>query len=326
MGGNSNNPDISNYIYSYSMTGFDRHSDGAFGYEVMKNFAQSLGISFRNFRLILYLLGLTNFYIFLKKLNVSNLMMILCYSLSLMMIDSTQTYNFIGMTFLLLAISYLITDNKFGKLNFFICLIGATSFHSVFILYLPLLFFYDRIIDNEKMKFYLFFFSFFIIISLLPIADFIGSSLSKLLPILQLSSYLSYLNSRTNFGHLYPISIHLLSTSFVYFLYRLSVVQGLKCQEMLRKILFIHVYAFVFFPLFKFQLTLGRLTRNIEILTFVSGLVYSLEKKNINTTFVVYGALIFLALLMGYNSVYSDYYYSIVKPFIESNWILYGGN
>ncbi|HFI0583660.1 TPA: hypothetical protein ACGO3X_002131, partial [Streptococcus suis] len=75
-----------------------------------------------------------------------------------------------------------------------------------------------------------------------------------------------------------------------------------------------------------FQLTLGRLTRNIEILTFVSGLVYSLEKKNINTTFVVYGALIFLALLMGYNSVYSDYYYSIVKPFIESNWILYGGN
>lgn len=322
MGGNSENPDIKNYIYDYSVLTKEWIRNGEVGYQRLKILAHSVGFSYQYFRLFLYALGLIFLRKGLKQFNTDRPMVYLCYAIALMIIDTTQTYNFVGMSLLVLATSYLTSDSAFSRIKFAICVLLATTFHKAFLFYLPIVFFYNQKLDNRRIKRYFYIFFIFFIISLLPVSDFMGRYLTQLLSVLKLTEYSSYLESRTRWGHLYPIVLHIISTIFVYVLYKLSIIRELKSQQFLRLILIIYLYAFLAFPLFRFQLSLARLTRNLQVLSFVAGIRYVFERRNLNSTIIVYGFLLVIAALMGYFNVYSDYMDTIVRPFIEKNWIL----
>ena len=114
---------------------------------------------------------------------------------------------------------------------------------------------------------------------------------------------------------------HLVCCAFGYYYYRKAQNENLKNEKLYRAIFLLLLYGAFAFPFFRFQLTFGRLTRNMALFTFVSGVSYISETngKNQKTNNLI--LLFALAIFLGYFIVYSSYMESIVHPFFEYNWV-----
>lgn len=326
-GGNTQNPDLWNYERVYS-TLSELNVEG-FTYYFISNLFIKFGIQFPIFRLILYTVGLVVLHSINKKLTRKSSLFYVLYFVSLVMIDTTQTFNFLGMIFLILGIVELIIDDKNCNKNFLICMIIAVGFHFVFILYIPFAYFYkvsDKKLMMKIMGCFIFLaFIFSVVSDVTGLTILISKVLNQFDTITSLDVYLS---SRTRFGHFLPIVMHLMLTLLSYYYYRITVLSQdeiLREQVVIQKIaLMLNLYGIMFFPLFRIQLTFARLTRNIVLITIFSGLDAKHKCKNRNTRIIIVISLIFFACLQGYYSVYSSYFENIVIPFFERNWILYG--
>lgn len=320
MGGNSQNPDIRNYIWGYTQTGYV--VEGSYLYTLLKNLFVRMGFSFEVFRLFLYTVGLLNIRYACKKLGANTAITYICYGIALMMIDATQTYNFIGMSLLLVGTSYLISDESFNRTKFVIAILLASGFHMVFLFYIPFIFIYRRTDSKQLLKVYVFTTVIVFLLSTVANVSGLAGIIQRVLNFTGLNAYQSYLGARTRFGHYYPMFVHLISCVYSFYFYKTAEKYGLKCREICRIILLLNLYGIFAFPLFRFQLTLARLTRNLEMFTFISGIALIKEQPNKNFRVILIGALLFLAGVMGYFTVYSSYQEAIVQPFWKYNWIL----
>lgn len=320
MGGNTQNPDIRNYIWSYNTTG--SVIEGSFIYTLLKDLFVRVGFSFEIYRLFLYIVGLFNIHYACKRLGASTAVTYICYGIALMMIDSTQTYNFFGMSLLLVGVAHLIRDDSHNRIKFVIAILLATGFHMVFLFYIPFIFIYRRTVSKQLLKVYIFTTAIVFLFSTVASVSGLAGIIQRVLTIVGLNSYQSYLSARTRYGHYYPMLIHLVSCVYSFYFYRKAEKEDLSCKEICRIILLLNLYGIFAFPLFRFQLTIARLTRNLEMLTFISGVVFTKEQTNKNVRILIIVALLILAGIMGYFSVYSDYQETIVQPFWNNNWIL----
>lgn len=321
-GANTENPDYFNYSYSYGVATLATNESWLY-YALVFMF-KNAGMPYQTFRIFLYALGLIVIYIANKKLTQNYPFFYFLYFISLIMIDTTQTFNFLAMSFFTLGISYLLTSNKFKRLKYIICILIAMGFHFFSILYLPFVFFY-KIID-KKVLFKLFAIIITVIVFLSTIINVTGliPLIRNVLDYFDLSSYLDYLNSRTNWGHLLPIGLHLASCFLSYYFYIKVKNESNSNKELPRIIFLLNLYGIFFFPLFGIQLTLARITRNLLLVTFMSGIfcLKNVEKKNTKLKLCI--LLIGFAILQGYFTVYNSYMEDIVLPFFKSNWILNG--
>ena len=117
---------------------------------------------------------------------------------------------------------------------------------------------------------------------------------------------------------------HLVCCAVGYLFYKRAELEHLPNNNIYRVIFLLLLYGIFAFPFFRFQLTLGRLTRNLEILTFIAGLQYAQNTTSKNRKRNAYIIMFALALFLGYFIVYSSYMDTIVHPFFENNWILRG--
>ncbi|MDY2594655.1 MAG: EpsG family protein [Oliverpabstia sp.] len=326
-GGNTQNPDLWNYERAYSTV--KELSVEGFIYYFLSNQFLKLGIQFPIFRLCLYAGGLIILHSINKKLTQKAPLFYVLYFASLVMIDTTQTFNFLGMIFLLLGIASLSLDKKNGTKKFLICTVVAVGFHFVFILYLPFAYFY-RVSDRKLMMkimgvFISIAFTFSIVSDVTGLTILISKVLNQFDRITTLDVYLS---SRTRYGHFLPIGMHLMLTLLSYYYYRVSKFnqdEELGDNNTIQRIaLMLNLYGIMFFPLFRIQLTLARLTRNMVLVTIFAGLDLKNKSKVRNTRLILAISLVIFACLQGYYSVYSSYFTDIVIPFFERNWILYG--
>lgn len=323
MGGNTRNPDIDNYIRGFSAT--DYVVEGSYLYTLLKNLFVHAGFSFYSFRLFLYATGLFNIHYVCKKMGVNTTITYVCYGIALMMIDATQTYNFLGMSLLLVGVSRLIMDEDHNRIRFIIFVLLASGFHIVFLFYLPFIFIYRRSDSKQLRKVYIFTTALVFLLSTIVSVSGLAGIVQRVLSFTGLDTYQTYLNARTRYGHYYPMFEHLISCAYSYYFFKEAEKNELGCKEICRIILLLNLYGIFAFPLFRFQLTIARLTRNLEMLTFISGVVFAKEQTNKNKCILLFGALVILAGIMGYFNVYSDYKKVIVQPFWRYNWIL-GGN
>ena len=109
VGANTNNPDLHNYIYNYSRR--TTVVEGSFAFSFVNNLFYRNGITFQVFRLCLYAIGYIILGIAAKRLVGDKPILYIFYAIAFMMIDGTQTYNFMGMCLLLLGVSFLIVEN-----------------------------------------------------------------------------------------------------------------------------------------------------------------------------------------------------------------------
>ena len=239
-----------------------------------------------------------------------------------MMIDATQTYNFVGMSLLLVGLSHLITAESHNRIKYVIAILLASGFHVVFLFYIPFIFIYRRTDSKQLLKVYVFTTAIVFLFSTVASVSGLAGIIQRILTATGFSTYQSYFGARTRFGHYYPMLNHIISCAYSYYFYRNAEKNGFECKEICRIILLLNLYGIFSFPLFRFQLTLARLTRNLEMLTFISGVLFAKKQTNKNVRVIVIIALLILAGIMGYFTVYSSYHEGIVQPFWKYNWIL----
>ena len=320
VGANSNNPDLHNYIYNYSRR--TTVLEGSFAFSFVNNLFYRNGITFQIFRLFLYAFGYIVLGFALRKLIGNKPIIYIFYAIAFMMIDCTQTYNFVGMCLFMLGVSYLIVDDSRWK--FILCVVLASGFHVVFLFYLPFIFIYSRTDRKQLLKLYLIVLGIVIFISLFAGVSGLATVIQRLLSATGLDTYQSFIQTRTRYGHLYPMMTHLVCCLFGYYYYKKTPEESVESKNIYRIIFLLLLYGIFAFPFFHFQLTLGRLTRNLELLTFVAGIIYSHEVTNYNRKAINYFMLFALAIFLGYFIVYSSYMDTIVHPFFEYNWIFRG--
>ena len=322
MGGNTQNPDIINYIRGYNTTGYV--VEWNYLYSLLKNYSVKAGVSFEVFRLFLYLVGLLNIRYACKKIGASSAITYILYGIALMMIDATQTYNFMGMSLLLVGVAHLITDESHNRTKYVIAILLASGFHVVFLFYIPFIFIYRKTDSKQLFKLYILTVAIVFLLSTVASVSGLAGIIQRVLTITGLNTYQSYLGARTRYGHFYPMLMHLISCVYSFYFYKKAEKNDFKCKEFCRILLLLNLYGIFAFPLFRFQLTIARLTRNLEMITFISGVLFIKEQSNKNTRILLVVALLVLAGIMGYFTVYSDYQEAIVQPFWNYNWIVGG--
>lgn len=316
-GGNTLNPDIYNYSYNYQTS--SAISEGCWLYFILNRVFLHFGASYRTFRVFLYLLGFTAIHVANKKLTDDSPLFYVCYIIALVMIDTTQTYNFVGLCFMLLGIAYLIKANRYNKTLYIVCLIIASGFHIAYLFYLPFIFFYRRSVNKQLIKLYIVIAFFVVVLSTVMSVSGLARLGLRILSFLNLESYQSYLNSRTRYGHFYPMMTHLVTCTYTFFYYWNS--RDREGNNLQRICFLMCLYGIFAFPFFRFQLVISRLTRNLGVLAYISGIDYS-KNLNKNRKLNVALLLLMLSFFLGYFNVYSNYIDEIVKPFFSYNWIL----
>lgn len=318
-GGNTANPDIGNYKYGYRL--MNTISEGSWFYYYLRNLFVGAGISFEYFRLFLYAMGFCVLSIANKKLTNGSTFTYIFYGISLLLIDSTQTYNFVGLCFLYLAVAYLISGVKRSRLLFVLLLVVASGFHIVFLFYIPFVFFYNRTDTKQLTKLYIWVMAIVLLVSTVVSLTGLASLMTRVFDFTGLSSYQGYLVSRTRYGHFYPMMTHLVCCLFTYVFYKKATNAEKQGGDMERICFLLCLYGIFAFPFFRFQLSFGRLTRNLALLPCISGIYFS-TRGNILVRRNIVIVLLLLACFLGYFSTYSSYMEQIVVPFFHNNWIL----
>ena len=318
VGGNSVNPDIDNYIRNYYSEA--QLTEGAFLYYFLRAIFISLNVEFKTFRLFLYSVGYIILFFAILRITSKKGYALLMYSIFLMMIDSTQTYNFLGMCFLVLGFSFLIKPKRNGAIEYCICILLATGFHIIFLLYLPFVMF--TFTKNKTRQLIHWRYIAMALCLLVPFVNinFIQNIGEKILDYFNLSNYNHYFESRTNYGHFIPILIHIVTTCFFSYLFSKARKNQYNCLNTIRLIFLFNLFGFCFFILFRFQLSLTRLIRNIYAVNIIGICVMIQEAKNTKLRRTIIFLSLLLAMLYGYYFVYSQYFDTIVKPFFENNY------
>ena len=186
VGANTNNPDLHNYIYNYSRR--TTVVEGSFVFSFIKN-------PFEVFRLCLYAIGYIILGVSLKRLIGNRPIVYLFYAIALMMIDSTQTNNFMGMSLFFLGVSFLIIDDSCWK--YILCVVLASGFQIAFWFYIPFVFIYSQIARKELLKPYLIVIAFVIFVSAVADVSGLASIIQRVLTAIGLDTYQSFIQART---------------------------------------------------------------------------------------------------------------------------------
>lgn len=161
MGGNTVCADYEDYETFYESQTYPLLWEP--GYVNVANFFSSMGLSFIEFRLILFSVSIFFNMLALRHITKDAHFFILIYISILFVIDTIQIRNTIAISFLFYGIVLLSHGKKY---LFVVSLILSSLFHFSFVVFLPLIFYHNILkFDNKHSKFILITFSILSIIS-----------------------------------------------------------------------------------------------------------------------------------------------------------------
>lgn len=319
-GGNNNNPDYIAYqrIFSNEVT----IEEGAWLDFLFIQLFRRIGLPYEYYRLTLYTLGLYLLFRATKKMFGNNLLFLILFAIFPMMMDTTQTTNFMCMCFLFYSI-YLLNEKESIWPAVIAILLGA-GFHFIGYVYLPFIILIRRENLFQKQVFRILligalivsvafsaFAPVFIHVSLLTTGLFDG----------RISRYV--LNEHTNLGHYYYYMLHCIGMFFVWIANK-SISYGNdlyneKEIDFCNLVFKINVYMILFFPMLHFSGTVFRLWRNIVILDYAAWMIMLRRKeKNTGRYLVKVIAIVGLAIFYFVLLINNGYHNSIVAPFLEN--------
>lgn len=136
MGGNTFCADFEDYESWYE--GQDYPIIMEPGYIWLTNIFHSYGFSFIEFRLTYFAFSFLIAIFALRRLNINCHLIIFYYLLFAFILDAIQIRNTMGISFLLLGVSFLADRSR---VKYIICLLCAILFHYSFAIFIPLLFY-----------------------------------------------------------------------------------------------------------------------------------------------------------------------------------------
>ena len=318
-GANTSNPDLLNYINSYNNPTM---GDGAYLNYAMIVVSNRIGLSFSSFRMIQYVLGFCVLHNAIRRIANNTRFVLVYYCFVLLLMDSTQTMNFMGMCFFYLGLSFYFKNKKYTQLKFFLCIFIASGFHTVFLFYSLLPFFISFAQVRATKELVMLCAGVITGFSLLVSQSTLSNFVQFILDNLNMEYYLGYLNSKTRFGHLIPILLHIICTFTCYLLYRRAVSLNLRNNAALWILCLVELYGFFSFPLFRFQSTLSRITRNLALVPALAYCTFTEAGKYSAKWYKLW--IMLLSLILGVMNTYYNYWNDIVIPFFKNNWFLFG--
>lgn len=259
-----------------------------FGYTIIQKIGMFLGLDFFWFRFVVIALCLLALYFFVIRKYTSNANYVLAFYLMYpMIIDSEQLRNFVAMTIVLSSIS-LLRRKAVGYKLLYLSLIGAAStFHTAFLFYTPLIFLSDR--KNSKFAKSIAVLSvvlmgmMFLNNNQVPFAELIMQAVDD-------GRFTRYLSSSTTLGFVMPLALTLSSIGLVYWAKVISDREQLISQRRMERnpslkinqeriqlennfitlVFWINLLSSFFFPLFMITIQFYRLPRNLLLLNIAA--------------------------------------------------------
>ena len=149
MAGNYQNADTYNYAVEYNenLSEYGIVLTGYWGYYLINSLCKALSLDYYQSRFIVYGLGLFVLLLACHRMGINKFAALLLYMLFPMIIDSTQTKNFVAMALITLALTFLISGKIKDKIIFLALVILAGGFHPICYIYFPLV-----VCDSKKVQ------------------------------------------------------------------------------------------------------------------------------------------------------------------------------
>ena len=242
------------------------------GYKLISQFAYKNGLTFIQFRTIIYAIALILLYFVINQLNDFKNIIGGIYAIFPYTFDVIQMRNFLAFSIVLFGLYFLFTKEKIGKPIFILLVALASTIHLVSIVYYSLLLSHSKRNEESRKKILIFIFIFIIGLSLLT--RFIPSMMS-----LMISLFITFNSER---GTAYT-SV-LLNWGFVifwlmYLLYFAVIIIGQKSSEFEYNLNNILVYEplylmnlclTIYLPLLLININFYRIYRNFSIINYIS--------------------------------------------------------
>lgn len=259
------------------------------GYMLLMKIGNLFRLNFFCFRLLVIAVCLMLVYkLVLKRYAYNSNYVLMMYMIYPMIIDSEHLRNFIALTFLLISIRFLEERKPSNNLKFLMMIFISGCFHSSFFFYVPLIFANTK---DKNMLGYMFAIGAVLLTLISILIQDQSAFLNAVSNIFSDDRALNYFSTRTKFGYLIPITLHLISITLVFWSKKIITIKNRESNtqsrsifrekehtsindvEIVNLIFWINVIGMIYFPLFTMSLQFYRLTRNLLLLNII---VYSI--------------------------------------------------
>lgn len=327
---NIKGPDILNYFSQYK--NINRASFYNNGYQLLYNnimyFFASKNFSFYAYRLIVSGIALLIIWRVFWKLEVNIYTVLTMYMLTQFFLDGIQIRNFLGLPFLIIALSFCMKKRERWRLYTALFVFFASLIHDSYGVYFILLLVPDIIDDGARLiKVHA------LTASVLCMIFFLGrgyiSVVVNMISSVDSNRALSYSMNSTNYGPIIVIFLQVFAIFVSYYLYKCLQKNQLYFQNvygetvflsdmlMAKRIFWINIICLYLLPFSFIQLTFYRLIRNLLLINFGSfAIISKYDRRNLYVFFL--GAVYVLIWQITEFYILNDIK-TIVKPFFESN-------
>lgn len=331
LGGNTSNPDYDTYHYTYL---YGRENSIEIFYTFFISLGKRLGFSFEVFRFEIYCLALLLLYIAITRFSKMTLPFWVLYFIFPMILDGTQTRNFLAMVIVINAIVYLFDRNKTNIVKFCALIVIAAGFQALSLLYLLLLLI-PYLEESKYLK--------RTIIAVLIISVLIALNKTVLSSMIQFLISLigdidprieKYGVVRTRYGFLFSWLIHVIIWGFSAYLRKKVLVEDKEDENKVKLIEFgywLSIVSILYFPFYVLVSTFDRIYRTIIIVEYAIW-TFVIQKKPVKRvttkvsvrvdTVLIFITVISFSLLLFFGNIDSLYHETMVVPFFEDNWII----
>jgi len=270
---NTNNSDYNNYLAIFAACVQDVNSTNAGpAYRYLCNFSGKIGLNYNQMLLFIVFVCLILIITTIKKHTKNWNFVLVLYIIFPFFIDVVQVRNFIAMSIIVFSFNYLLSLKRGGNIKFVICVIIATLFHSVAIIYM--VFLLAKILSKKWLIF----------ISLL--GTIIGLTITStdipyrlalmFLPISKVTFFTNTIG--LGFGLLFNAIMQIASVVLVAYSYHIIQVRSKKNvkdkyyidkQRLVNLVLKINIILLPIISLYYYNATFTRIYRNVFILNYI---------------------------------------------------------
>lgn len=265
-------PDYQEYQMAYNRGGTSSGTE--FLFDILIKCCKKVGLSYKDFRVVVAIVGFAFLFLAFRKIkkfteiNLTSLMTM--YFFFPFALDVVQIRNFLAMTLMLYAFTWLFDATYKSKVIFMACMLGAIGFQSIAIVYLPFILL-DKVEKNKNLKRFLLgmcFMSAILGINREYTIDLI-MTIQRLIFKTDIRLF-SYINNQARFGWIVAWVIHFSNCFFTYQFYRILLKENIENCNMkvayAKKIYWVNIYLTVFLALYVINGNFFRIVRNVTAL------------------------------------------------------------
>lgn len=328
VGGNSDNADYLTYVWTYQgSSDFTWDRFGYWAYYLTIAFCRNLGLDFVSYRLIMYGIGFLFLFLFMRKIIGWSPLFLFFYFIFPMGIDATQMKNFVAMTILAYAFTFLCSSSKKGNIFYYLLVLLASGFHVAFLIFLPVPFFRRALsIRYFSVIFWTIVLSMIVLLSTGPGNTAFMTFLGTITPDDLMDKQALYLNQSVRFGYIIFLIANILIAVGLRYVWKVasqSLTATITEKNFIHLAYICSLYSFLFFPFYMFTLEFARFFRDLFPI-FHAAIVIALNvmcPKYLTITvrqILLLGCYLILLFYMGIFVIY-NVFDSTVIPLFQSN-------